>query len=102
MISHIVMMRFKPDTPPEAVAALQAALEGLPERITEIHTYEFGRDIVHSERSWDFALVSLFANLDTLRRYQQHPEHLKVLSTIKRICSDVAVVDFEGPTLPRG
>jgi len=48
----------------------------MPNRITEIHSYEFGRDVVRSQRSFDFALVSLFANLEALERYQQHRQHL--------------------------
>ena len=47
----------------------ETLLEALPDRIDEIESYDFGRDVVRSERSYDFALVSIFANLDTLKHY---------------------------------
>jgi hypothetical protein len=101
MIHHIVMMTFKPETTDEQVDALERALDDLPNRISDIHVYEFGRDIVRSDRSYDFALVSLFATLEALRRYQEHPEHLKVLKTIKELTDTVAAVDFESQPYPK-
>jgi hypothetical protein len=88
-------MKFKPDVNETQISELEQALDDLPNQIVEIHGYEFGRDIVHSERSYDFALVSMFANLEALGRYQKHPAHLKVLSKIKAMVADVAAVDFE-------
>ena len=95
MIQHVVLMKFKADVTPEQIDELERLLDDLPNVIVEIQAYEFGRDIVRSERSYDFALVSLFANLDTLRRYQQHPDHLVVLNLLKAICADISAVDFE-------
>ena len=95
MIQHVVLMKFKPDTQSGDIRELENALEKLPDRITEIQAYEFGRDVVQSERSYDFALVSLFANLAALDRYQKHPEHLKVGKTIGNLCQNVITADFE-------
>jgi hypothetical protein len=95
MINHLVLMKFKEGVGEAEVEELEKSLDDLPNKIIEIHSYEFGRDRVHSERSYDFGLVSLFANLDTLQRYQKHPEHLKVLEKIKKICNHVITVDFE-------
>ena len=78
------------------IEELEKMLDDLPNRITEIHSYEFGRDVVRSQRSFDFALVSLFANVEALERYQQHRQHLPVLKKIKQLCENVATVDFEG------
>lgn len=94
MLHHIVLFKFKPGVAEEALARLEALLESLPNRIVEIQTFEFGRDVVRSERSYDFALVSGFANLDCLRRYQVHPAHLEVLAHLKPLCEDVRAVDF--------
>lgn len=97
MIHHIVMLKFKPGIKAEQIAELESLLEELPNKIIEIHLYEFGRDVLKTERSYDFALVALFANTQALGRYQKHPEHLKVLEKIGAICDDVRVVDFEDP-----
>jgi hypothetical protein len=95
MIQHIVMMKFHPEVGAAEIDALEAAMDALPNKITEIFTYEFGRDVIRSERSCDFALVSTFANLATLKAYQTHPEHLKLLAMLKPMCTSILVVDFE-------
>jgi hypothetical protein len=96
MINHVVLMKFKPDVNDDAIDDLEKSLDDLPNKIVEIQAYEFGRDRVHSEKSYDFALVSLFANLEAVKRYQEHPAHLKVLQKIKKLSENILVVDFEG------
>ena len=95
MLHHIVLFKFKPDTDEAQIAALEKMLDALPEQIIEIQLYEFGRDVVRSERSHDFALVSGFANLAAMQRYQVHPAHKKVIAHVQAICEDVRAVDFE-------
>lgn len=56
--------------------------------------YEFGRNLVASERAYDFALVSLFANLPALERYLKHPEHLPVVERLRSLCESLVTVDF--------
>ena len=96
MINHVVLLKFKPDVSDDAIDDLEKSLNDLPNKIVEIQTYEFGRDRVHSEKSYDFALVSLFANLEAVKRYQEHPAHLKVLQKITTLTENILVVDFEG------
>ena len=95
MLYHLVLMKFKPEVERADIDELEKAFEKLPDVIVEIQSYEFGRDIVHSERSYDFGLVSLFANIEALNRYREHPEHQKVLARIKKMCADIVAVDFE-------
>ncbi len=94
MIQHVVVLKFKAGVSESDIEALENALERLPGTIPEIMTYDFGRDIVRSERSFDFALVSSFKDLDALKRYQGHPEHLKVLDLVKKMCDQIVAVDF--------
>jgi hypothetical protein len=96
MINHVVLMKFKPDVNDDAIDDLEKSLDNLPNKIVEIQAYEFGRDRVHSERSYDFALVSLFANLEAVKRYQEHPAHLKALQKISALAEKIIIVDFEG------
>jgi len=96
MLNHVVLLKFKSGVTESDIKTLADMLDDLPNKITEIHSYEFGRDIIRSPRSYDFALVSLFANLEALERYQQHRRHLPVLKKIKELCEHVATVDFEG------
>ena len=96
MLNHIVLIKFKKDAPEKDIQDMQNLLEELPNKIFEIHSYEFGRDIIHSDRSYDFALVALFANTESLNRYQVHPEHEVVLKKLGSISESVVTVDFMG------
>lgn len=95
MLKHVVFMKFKPGTPEANIADLQKGLGALPAVIPEIKGYEFGRDVVHSERSYDFALVSAFEDLAAMKRYQTHPDHVVVLKKVLEMCESIVAVDFE-------
>ncbi len=95
MIRHVVFFKFKPGIAEDDVKKMENGLGALPGFISEIKHYEFGRDIMHSERSFDFALVSSFDNTESLRRYIAHPEHQEVLKLINAICDSIKSVDFE-------
>jgi hypothetical protein len=94
MIKHIVLLKFKKDARSEGIGDLENKLGALPGEIPEIKSYEFGRDVVRSDRSYDFALVSVFEDTDSLKRYQVHPKHQEVLKTVKELCESVIVADF--------
>lgn len=96
MINHVVLIKFKPGVKDTDIDDLEKSLDNLPNKIVEIQTYEFGRDLLHSERSYDFALIALFANLDAIKRYQEHPAHLSVLQKISKLSANILTVDFEG------
>ena len=96
MLNHVVLLKFKPGVAESDIKQLEALLDDLPNKISEILVYEFGRNIIHSERAYDFALVSLFANPESLERYRQHPDHLIVLDQIRSICENIITADFLG------
>jgi hypothetical protein len=95
MITHVVMMKFKPEVSENEIDELEVLLDGLPDTIDEIQSYDFGRDVVRSQRSYDFALVSVFANRDTLEHYQVHPAHQVVVKKLGGMCEHIAAVDYE-------
>jgi hypothetical protein len=95
MLKHVVFMKFKQGIATEEITELEKRLAALPGKIDEIKGYEFGRDIVHSERSYDFALVSAFTDMEAMKRYQVHPEHMKVVEMVRRSCESILAVDFE-------
>lgn len=96
MLNHVVLMKFKPEVSDEDIRGLELMLDELPNKILEIKVYEFGRNTIPSERSYDFALIALFANPGALERYQKHPDHLPVSAKIQSMCSNVVTVDFDG------
>ena len=95
MIKHVVFFKFKPETTDEQIERLADGLAALPDSIDDIREFLFGRDVLRSERSYDFALVSLFDDLDALQRYQVHPDHQAVVAHVRQISSSVVAVDFE-------
>jgi hypothetical protein len=94
MIKHVVVMKFKKDAQEAGIGELEKKLGALPGEIPEIKSYEFGRDVIRSERSYDFALVSVFEDIESLKRYQIHPRHQEVLKIVKELCESVIVADF--------
>jgi quinol monooxygenase YgiN len=95
MIRHVVFLTFKPETTEDGIAAIEKGLGALPGVIPEIREYSFGRDIVRGERSCDFALVSAFADMEAMKRYQVHPDHQAVLEKIRAACEAIYAVDYE-------
>ncbi len=95
MLKHIVFMKFKPAVTGPDIDQLKQALGGLPALIPEIREFVFGQDILRTERSWDFALVSAFENVEAMNRYQVNPEHQVVVQKVRAMCDSIVVVDFD-------
>ncbi len=93
MLKHIVFTRF--ENPEESVPVACGLLHALPEKIPEIVTLETGRDVLHSERSYDMALIVTFRTREDLLTYDRHPEHGKARAYIKAHRTASATVDFE-------
>jgi len=94
MLKHVVFFKFKDEVGEEEIVDLEKSLAALPPVIPEILSYEFGRDVVRSERSCDLALVSTFNDLDAMQQYQKHPAHQVVSKKINELCESVLAVDF--------
>jgi hypothetical protein len=95
MLKHVVIFKFKKETAEADKTDVEKGLKGLPAIISEIKGFEVGRDLIHSERSYDLGLVSTFENLDTMQKYQVHPAHQAVAGKLKQISESILVVDFE-------
>lgn len=95
MLKHVVLFKFKPETTEADIEKLAAGLGRLPEIIDEIREFVFGRDVVRSERSYDFGLVSSFDDQAALGRYAIHPDHQLVVAHVKQICKSVVALDFD-------
>lgn len=98
MIRHVVMWKIEEMAEGrgrmENVALIKTRLGSLPALVPEIIRMEVGVDIVMEGASWDICLIADFQDLDALRRYQAHPEHVKVADLVNRTMEKRAVVDF--------
>jgi len=93
MIKHIVFTKF--ENPAEQSPVASEMLLALKDKIPQIVTIETGADILHSERSFDLALIVTFRTREDLKIYDTHPEHEAVRLYIKAHRTATATVDFE-------
>jgi hypothetical protein len=89
---HIVLARFP--NPDDADEAARRILE-LPGKIEQIRSLSVGRDVLHSERSYDLGWIIELDSLEDLETYSVHPDHHAVATWIGEHRTDIAVIDFE-------
>ena len=94
MIRHIVMFKIK-DEYKDEIPQLVKNFYGMKGRIEGMLDLEAGRDILHSERSYDLALITLFDTWDSFQAYQTHPVHLPVKQRMHEVRVSSAACDFE-------
>jgi hypothetical protein len=94
MITHIVLFKLK-DRSPEAIERTVQVLRNMEGKIDELLHLEVGTDILHSERSYDIALVTKFDSMEGLQAYQVHPVHKLVIEHIMSVREASVSVDFE-------
>ncbi|WP_238655946.1 Dabb family protein [Paenibacillus piscarius] len=94
MIKHIVFFKLK-DRSPDKVAETVAVLRNMEGRIPQLLSIEVGTDLIHSERSFDIALVTEVASLEDLQAYQVHPAHKEVIAHINEVKELSVAVDYE-------
>ncbi len=95
MIQHIVLFQLKADVAEAIVEEHMADFAALVDAIGEIAQLEVKRDIVGRPVSAHFGLVSQFADIDALRRYQQHARHVAALERLKPRLDQMLVLDYE-------
>ena len=98
MIKHVVMFKFKDQAEgadkAENIRSLKSQLEGLVGKIPEIKFFEVGVNFDKSPVAYDVVLCSEFESEEALRRYQKHPEHMKVFEFVKKACESRVLGDY--------
>ena len=94
MIRHIVMFKIKNEFRGE-IPQLVKNFQGMKGRIEGMLELESGQDILHSERSYDLALITLFEDRAAFDAYQAHPVHLPVKKRMHEVRSASVACDFE-------
>lgn len=93
MVKHIVLFRFgDPETDVPVVRDSLLALRGVVPSIVDM---EFGTDFLHSERSFDCALIVTFRDRAGLEAYDRDPVHNEARKYIHAHRLDSKTVDFE-------
>ncbi|WP_028610279.1 Dabb family protein [Paenibacillus harenae] len=94
MITHIVCFKLK-DGSAESVARTAQVLRDMEGKIEELKSIEVGIDVLHSDRSYDIALITKFDSMEALNAYQVHPVHKKVIEHMAQVREASVAVDFE-------
>lgn len=100
MIKHLVFFKLaemaEGKTKAENAVIIKNKLEALKEAIPEIQSIKVY--INHPEAAtdnFDIMLDSEFNNLEDLKTYAEHPEHLKVAEFMGKIRTARAAIDYE-------
>lgn len=96
MFTHVVFFKFK-DRSEENIKKAEKIMHGMEGRIPELKSMEIGLDVVHSERSYDIALITRFDNKADMEVYATHPIHVnEILKFLRPMQENSLTVDFEG------
>ena len=95
MLTHIVVWKYRADTPQAVRDEHLAQLRTLNSIVPGIESLSVGVDTLHSPRSYDTGLVAIFQNRGVLDAYSIHPDHIKVVEFGRGITDTMAKVDFE-------
>lgn|SRR5487761_872778 len=79
MIRHVVLMRFRADSPPAALAAAVEGLASLSQQIPEVLAMSPGLNLGLTADGCDLAIVVDFASPADYLAYANHPEHHRVV-----------------------
>ncbi|MDR0795700.1 MAG: Dabb family protein [Tannerella sp.] len=92
MVKHIVLFKLKdPNDRQKALDALNS-MKGKIEGLLDLET---GEDFLHSQRSYDIALICTLKDRAALDYYQAHPVHQPVKKIMHAIREGSVAVDFE-------
>lgn len=96
MFTHIVFFKLNDPTPVNVEKAKNILL-GMEGNIPQLKYLEVGVDILHTERSYDLALITRFECKNDMDAYQVHPYHVnEVIANLRPMLKGSAAVDYEG------
>jgi hypothetical protein len=94
MITHVVLAKLK-DRSAQNIESTRVLLSSLRGRIPSLRLLEVGKDLTHSERSYDVALIAKFDDLEGLNAYRIHPIHVPVSDKLRELAASTVVLDYE-------
>ena len=79
MFRHIVMFRWSDEATADAKAAAIEGLAQLPSQIPEVRAFQFGQN-AGADDNYDLGVVADFDDIDSYRRYAEHPAHVALVT----------------------
>ena len=95
-IRHLVLLKFKADTAPAQVHALEAAFAALASKISAVQSLEWGTNNSPEglAKGFTHCFNLTFANEAGRASYLPHPDHLAFVEILKPTLDDVLVLDY--------
>jgi len=94
MIKHIVFFKINTQNKESDLLELKRMIDELAISIPSVINIEAGINFSQRESAYDIALFSEFKDKKGLKEYQEHPEHVKLISHLKKLDREIAVVDY--------
>jgi len=99
MVKHIVFFKLTGSSSPESsdsqLEQLKKIFGPLGKKLPFIIEYRTGTNFTEAGHAWDFAIDSVFANKEDLRKYLDSAEHLEAVKEASSIEKIKAVIDYE-------
>ena len=76
MVHHVVLVTLRDGVGDAEVDAVLAGFATLPSAISQIRSYDFGRDAGLSPNDFGVVLVATFDSVEDFRAYREHPAHV--------------------------
>ena len=96
MVRHIVLFKIKDEFKAD-IPDMVEKFYGMKGKIEGMVSLEAGADFLHSERSYDLALITEFDSREAFDAYQNHPVHLPVKKRMHEVRSASVACDYEIP-----
>ncbi|MFI1379633.1 Dabb family protein [Embleya sp. NPDC020886] len=94
MLMHVVIATWKPDVSASDIAGIRTAVERFAEEIPGIRDVRAGADLGLREDNADFAMTAVFADVDALDRFVEHPAHVRVSARPAPLVASVHRIQF--------
>jgi hypothetical protein len=97
-VEHIVLLKWKDEVTPAQEADVGAKLVALKDKIPGVVSITFGHqsspEAATKGHGFDAALTVIFATAAARDAYLPNPEHQAVVTVLKTLLADLAVVDY--------
>jgi hypothetical protein len=99
MINHVVLFKLKEynsfDEKESVLDTFRSKLLSLKGVVPELKYIEVGKHYMINSPSYDICLITHFESSEDLKKYQVHPEHLKIIDFVQAVTVSRAAVDYE-------
>ena len=96
VLRHVVLFGFKETAAPEQIGAIEQKFRGLPEKINEIHQFEWGTDVSveHLSQGYTHCFLVTFLTEQDRDVYLPHPAHQEFVAALQPHLKQALVIDY--------